>query len=430
VATRAGRLSDRQPPALDRESSAARTETATGANAALIRYRSAPMDRRAVLAPFAFAALVAAQDAPTDWQKEVEKACNSPRYGLRLAASKKIAQAGDAAVPAVRAFSKDKSKDALPVALVEAFADLGGNSEPVLALLEEWSKDREFFWRAQALKGLWLRSEAPAMYRRFKPLFDSLQKDPAWLVAVYADLPIVENWGGSFYNAAPRGGDDPRAKTKFAAMVRQWDDYSAPYLIEALGDERTFLGDPWGRRRAQEAFTALRARLGDGCGYLLDAKYADNEAAIARLIDLAAAKFPKHDKLGPPAHLTDPAIPFAGGLVILSCRNGDLFVRWTADGQVHVGLEDEKTVALPAAAWKRLSDGAAALQIPAQSGVVICDNLRLVLGHDGGDGKVAPGSLPPAVADWLKQLGAAIEEAGDRALATALHDRLQQFTAR
>jgi hypothetical protein len=134
--------------------------------------------------------------------------------------------------------------------------------------------------------------------------------------------------------------------------------------------------------------------------------------------------------IGAPAHLVDPAVTFTGGIEILSCRNGDLFLRWTADGHLHVGLEDKKTVALPAAAWKQLSDGAAALHLDPQTGVVICDKLRLMLGHDGGHGVIAPAAMPAAVADWLKQLGAAIEEAGDHALATALHDRLQQFAAR
>ena len=43
---------------------------------------------------------------------------------------------------------------------------------------------------------------------------------------------------------------------------------------------------------------------------------------------------------------------------------------------------------------------------------------------------VAPNALPTTVADWLKQLAAAIEETGNRELAVALRDRLGQFAIR
>jgi hypothetical protein len=405
------------------------------------------MQRCSAVTLFAIAALAgllpaqaaAAQDAvpaagATDWQKEVEKACTSPRYGLRLAASRKIAQAGDAAVPAVRAFAKKKGKDALPVALVEAYADHGGNSEAVLSLLEEWAKDREFFWRAQALKGLALRSKDKTIGARQLALFDSLVNDAAWLVRVHARFGLHEAPPFSAASELATGPtlqaleSDPRAKTKLATLdVTHGLPWLPQDLVDTLGDERTFLGDPWGRRRAQEAFTALQNELGDGCGYKVDAAFADNAVAIDQLVHAVASK--TASTVAPPAHLVDPMVTFAGGLEVLSCRNGDLFLRWTDDGAVHVGLDDSNTVALLAAAWKQLSAAAAALRLEPQTGVVICDKLRLMLGHDGGHGVIAPESLPPAVADWLKQLAAAIEEAGGRELATILRDRLQQFAA-
>ena len=65
-----------------------------------------------------------AQDPATaDWTKDVERAFTSPRYGLRLAAARKVAKAGDPAVPAVRAFAQQQGANAVPSALVDAYAD-------------------------------------------------------------------------------------------------------------------------------------------------------------------------------------------------------------------------------------------------------------------------------------------------------------------
>ena len=379
----------------------------------------------------------AAVPSPADWRAEVDKACTSPRYGLRLAASKKIAQAGAAAVPAIRAFATDKSKDALPVALVEAIADGGGNDEAVLSLLEEWAKDREFFWRAQALKGLAVRSKDKAIAERCKQLFAAHENDAAWLVRVYARFGLNSVAATSHDRPAPgpesidravEPSADPRAVVKLAALDLAHGFAPEPWiLLAALGDERTFLGDPWGRRSAQEAFTALQAWLGDGCGYRVDASFADNRAAIAKLLQLVNAKYQK--PIAAPTHLTDPAVAFSGGLEILSCRNGDLFLRWTADGRLHLGLTDDYAVVLPATAWQQLADSATRLDLEPQTGIVVCDRLRLQFDHDRGHGVIAPGALPAPVATWLEQLAAAIDAAGNYRLAAALRLRLQQFAS-
>lgn len=375
------------------------------------------------------------QSAATDWAKEVDKACTSPRYGLRLAASKKVASAGDAAIPAVRAFAQQKGANALPVALVEAYADAGGNGDGVLTLLTEWASDREFFWRAQALRGLALRSKDTKVAKRCVPLFSAHEQDPAWLMRVYANLglalaPIVDSDVVRAQGQVVRIPEtDPRARTKLAAQRQaQGLSFSPVELLDALGDERTFLGDPWGRRRAQEGIAALKAWLGTDCGYRLDTPWSENRAAIEQLVAKAAEK--SKLPLAMPPHHADADAAFAQGVEILSCRNGDLFVRWASDGRVLAGLDDDAPFALPEPIWRTLSDSAAALKVEPQSGVVICDKLRISLRADNGQGVAAPGALPPALADWLKQLAAKIEEAGNPALASALLDRLQQFLAR
>lgn len=234
---------------------------------------------------------------PAQWGADVVRACTSQRFGLRLAASKKVAQAGDAAVPAVREFAATHGKDALPAAMVEAIVDLGGNGEAVLALLTDWASDRDFYWRAQAMKGLAVRSKEPLLGARFRQLFAAHEQDAAWLMRVYAQLGFaLAEKSATAAEATP--GDvvrakelDPRASTKLAALRSQHGLPFAPaHLMDALGDERTFLGDPWGRRRAQEACTALQNWLGADGGYRSDASFAENRAAIDQLLKLARCK--------------------------------------------------------------------------------------------------------------------------------------------
>lgn len=383
-----------------------------------------------------------ASDATTvDWSQEVARACTHPRYGLRLAAGRRVAAAGDTAVPAIRAFAEAHGLAAIPVALVEALADGGGDGAALLDLLATWAQDRDFAWRGQAMKGLLLRSTQPPLGERFRSVFDAHAADPAWLSRTYALLGLNVVWpppadapmpgDTPLVHPGDRDDDDPRVAVRFASSAARLPglrDALRPAidqrLVAALGDERTFLGDPWGRRRAVEAFAALRELHGRDWGYRADASHADNRAALAAIAaDLGVAV---------PPQLGDPALPFVGGLEVLSCRNGDLFLRWTADGRVLGGPTPDAMAMcwLDSAKWRKLSAAATDVNLPAQSGVVICDKLRIQLDPDRPQAAVAPGSLPAAAADWLKQLAAAIEEAEEPALAGALRARLTQFVVR
>ena len=51
---------------------------------------------------------------PEDWSRHVSKACTSRRYGIRLAAARKVASGGDAAVAAVEAYAAEQGLNALP----------------------------------------------------------------------------------------------------------------------------------------------------------------------------------------------------------------------------------------------------------------------------------------------------------------------------
>ncbi len=407
----------------------ARSRRAAGVQAAglLLAGALAAQQPTAAAAPTEQAAPTAAPVAE-DWARAVERACTSPRFGLRLAASKKVAAGGDAAVPAIRAFVAQHGQDALPVALVEALADGGGAGAQVLRLLEGWAGDREFYWRAQAMRGLALRTTGgPFVPPRSEQLFAQGAGDPAWLLRTYARAGAARS--AAFepgYAHIDCSDADPRAATRLAATL--CDLFTAPpaatVLAASLGDERTFLGDPWGKRRATEALQALQRIHGKDWGYRPAAGYEANRGALDAMAHDLDTELP--------AHLVDAEVPFTGGLEILSCRNGDLFVRWTDDGRLAIDTTPvcDQLVQVPTGTWQRLSAAATALNLPPQSGVVICDKMRILLGTGRAQAAVATAALPPEAADWLKQLAAAIEEAGEPPLAGALRDRLSQFVVR
>ncbi len=380
----------------------------------------------AVASPL-LAFLPSSQDpATTDWPKAVDTACKSMSYGKRLAAARSVAGGGAAAVPAIRAFAQKNGPDALPLALVEAIADQTTVDAPVLDLLLEWAKNGSFYWRGQAMRGLALRApKLPERRSEFEPLFAAHHDDPAWLMRCYARFGTML-LGAATVPGAPES--DPRAQVKLTTLLlAQGKVPPLQPLFKALADERTFQGDPWGQRNAREAHLALKNWLGDAHPLPDGGSFADKESAIQSL--LAAARRKSGQELVAPLPAVDPATPFVGGIELLSCKHGDVFVQWTADGVVRGGIDAAVSVALPAEVWASLSKERTEQTLPASLGVVVCDALRLRWSAPDVHVKIAPGSLPAATTNWLKHLAAAIEEAGQLPLAARLRSGLEQFAA-
>src|SRR5262249_41907013 len=153
--------------------------------------------------------------------------------------------------------------DAIPQVLVDMIADDPGLDAPVLALLREWAGDRDFFWRAHAMRGLALRAPKlpDAAKNELHEFMVPYRDDRAWLMRTYA------RFGGALLgdqNAQQLPEADPRARAKEAILLLQHEaelpDKSMLMLgnvIAALADERTFQGDPWGQRLAGDANKAL-----------------------------------------------------------------------------------------------------------------------------------------------------------------------------
>jgi hypothetical protein len=364
--------------------------------------------------------------AATDWPKEVERACTSPRYGLRLAASRKVAKAGAPAIDAIRAFATKNGVNQVPAALVDAIADDGTDEPAVLQLLTEWSADRDFYWRASALRGLALRAprldgaaRAPLAER-----FAALHGDPAWLMRTHARFGTV-----LCGDDAPLGQPeaDPRARARLAVLLLQQGKVPPLQpLLDALADERTFQGDPWGARLGTEAHKALKTWLGDAHP-LPEGGEPDKAAAIAALRD-ACAKKSGQTLVAPPVR--QDAARFPGGIELLSCKHGDQFVQWTGGGTVHFGIDAATAVTLPAERWQALEREREALRLSPAVGTIVCDHLRLRWDEPEVHAKVAPGSLPAPAVRWLEQLADAVAAAGNDRDAAALRSALGQFAAR
>lgn len=367
--------------------------------------------------------------AGTEWEAHVEKACTAPRFMLRVAAARKVAGGGDAAVPAVRAWELQHARNRLPSLLVDAIADADRavHGDAVLALLRDWADDGDFYWRSSAMRGLALR--APALdaerQRDLAARFANGHDDAAWLFRTHARFGSAL-LGDAAVLTLPE--PDPRARVRFAALLLAAGIVPPLQpLLDALDDERSFLGDPWGKRLGVEANKALKEWLGDA--YPADAVAGDDRtAAIAAIRAAAAAK--SGQELVVPTPRRDPDVAFAGGIEVLSCKHGDHFVRWTADGVVFGGLEATPRVPIPDAAWRELEQQRGALTLDAALGEVICDSMRLFWTAPDVHAKVAPHSLPAAATNWLEHLARRVEEAGGSELGRDLRVALGQFAAR
>lgn len=366
--------------------------------------------------------------AGADWQKDVDNACRASRYGLRLAAGRKVAAAGDAAVPAIRAFAQQHGNDQIPMTLVELIAEDRATGPLTLALLRDWSDRREFYWRGSAMRGLALRAKHVGADEQaeLRTRFPRFHQDDAWLMRTHARLGSVL-LGERAVLELPE--PDPRARTRLhAQLLLQGVVPPLQPLLDALADERTCLGIPWGQNSANEAHKALKQWLGDAHPLAKGGEFPDAAAGIAALQKVCAEK--SGQTLTIPSVRRDEVPGLVGGFEFLSCKHGDLFVQWTDAGALWFGVDAAKNVQIPAARWQELSRERSALPLGGNLGVVICDSMRVKWTGPDVDARVAPSALPVPVVDWLKRLAAAIEEARESRLAADLLEGLEQFAAR
>ena len=366
--------------------------------------------------------------AAVDWTAAVDKACTASRYGLRLAAAKQVAGAGGVAVPALRAFAQQKGINQIPGSLVDAIADAEGVDAAMVELLGDWAGNLDFYYRASALRGLAMRApKLPERRDEFTKLFGSLHQDPAWQMRTTA------RFGSALLGddaATKLAESEPRARVRLATLLlARGKTPPVQKLIDALAEERSFLGNPWGKGMADEAHIALKKWLGPAHPLANGGSFeGDLQKGIQALLGPCQQK--SGQPLTMPAVVAPTPLPIAGGIELLSCKHGDLHLQWTADGVVQAGIDACREVRVPTAKWDGLWSTRTELQLRASLGVVICDSLRVCWLAPESNVKIAPLALPASAVNWLKQLAAVIEEAGEPSLAANLRSGLDQFAAR
>jgi hypothetical protein len=219
---------------------------------------------------------------------------------------------------------------------------------------------------------------------------------------------------------------DPRVRVVVAVLLLERDDLAGLRVAAAaLPRTESFFDDRWGERlgdAAARAIADLAARRGTAV---------DPGPTAARAARIEAAAAWAQAQLGealPRAGVeTAVAVAATGGLEVRSCRNGDLFCRWSDDGRVWLGLEPQRELQLGAAVWRELRD-----DLPSSSGVrgsVVCDYLRLLDEPRQCDLKVAPGAADQPIADWSARLADLLGETGETEAGAQLRARLGQFAA-
>lgn len=370
-----------------------------------------------------------AQDTdPTDWADAVRKAAEHSRFAVRRAAAGKIAQAGDAAVPAIVAFQNEAGPTKIPLLLVDAMAKSDVTGPMTEALLESWAKDVDFYWRSQALGGLARRAVEHAL-----SLFRRAVDDASHLYRIEGARGLLAVGDGAADDLRVRAllaDEDPRTRLRVGLMLLENGDTAGVGEIVAAvrGADRAFVDDPWGGRDALWALRELKRITGKDFTAALGGEGDERKAALEGLADWARETRPGWE----PEPRRAQTVRAIGGVEIRSCRNGDMFVRWTDDGTVLVGLDPLRPVRADKEALARLLDGLPELAGVETHGTVICDYVRLVVPPpaDGGMAEVhhkaAPSALPGPVHEWLKALADALDETGEGA---RLRERLGQFAA-
>lgn len=360
---------------------------------------------------------------PTDWNATVEKAHKHRRLMLRRAASRKVAAGGSAAIAAVRAFEKKSGRNAISLDLVTAYGRVDSKGAATLALLEEWARDRDFYWRSQALQAIANRRLKP-----YEKLFLSRLTDPAYLTRIQAGRGLCMLGVERNKVLALLKDPDPRVRLRVAiCLAEEKDDRGLPTLVEALRQEAGFLDYPWGRLGANTAFKTLRKVAGAEFGYAVGEPVKKNRDAIARFEAFAKKRLGDHWVDPAPAFRDEAG--YRGGTAIRSCRNGDLFVRFTDDRRIVFGLEARAIAALSEETWEELWRNAPG-KGKGVRGSVICDYLRVMCKNPTVDEKFAPSAMPKKSTDWLLALAEALEKNGRQDLAKQIASRLPQFSIR
>ena len=358
----------------------------------------------------------------TDWSALIDKAQNHRRIMLRRATARKVAAGGAAAIPALRAYEKKHGRNALRMVLVSSYATSKAKDKPTIQLLVEWSMDKDFYWRSQALEAL--------ANRRLPELKESFLRhlsDPAHLMRLQAGRGLCQ-LGDHAKTLKLLSDKDPRVRLRIAiCLIEENNNLGLPTLVESLREEASFLDYPWGQLGSIRAFKILRKHCGQDFGYQLGEPSSKNQGAIKNFERWVRSRL--GEKWVDPIPTTKDNSTYLGGIEIRSCRNGDMFLRWTNSKALVFGLEGKTRVNLNDKAFAKLKAGPQDAD-KTQQGKVICDFLRWTCKDQNRTHKAPPKGLSAESAKWLESLAEALDKKGRSDLTKRILNRLDQFRSR
>lgn len=154
---------------------------------------------------------------------------------------------------------------------------------------------------------------------------------------------------------------DELARRAAAAALSSWGDTSAPFwLLEELRRDDLFFDLRTGERARFAAATLLREKLGDLEGFdaAHDPGQLDNRLAWRKLEDrLTKSNHGVRPELPEIARAASSRIEAVFGLELRSCRQGDMFLRFTANDELFVGTGRAARVQLPQGTTNKLLVG-------------------------------------------------------------------------
>ncbi len=365
--------------------------------------------------------------AQKDWDKAVLKANENRRYAIRRAAGHKVAQAGDAAVPAIGRYEKAKGRNNIVLTLIDSISRAKTTGPLTRGLLQEWAGDRNFYWRSQALTGL-----ANRALPELRDLYLASLNDPSHLyrIAAAKGLLLLPTVGEDLEVVLPLLRDtDPRVRLRVGICLLEINNPHgiAPVAESLQSNGRIFLDDPWGQRNATQGIRALEKFADRDFGYRSAEDDKARQTALTKINAYAVTRIPATTPRYTPPELKPNTT--TGGFDIRSCRLGDLFVQWTADGLVSFGLEQGEQVQISSERWTALTPGIAKLAGTKIHGRVVCDYIRIRIEKPDVHQKCAPASLPKPITKWLQSLADGIKAAGREDLAKRITQRLTQFVS-
>jgi len=249
----------------------------------------------------------------------------------------------------------------LGASLVEVF---GAFHEPRLReLLWNCLADRDFPWRPAAARSL-----------AQNPLAEGREQETAAFRALLADpiAPVRMAAAQAFQALHPTPTDalraelrallhDPSDFVRRAAAVTlvAWGEPEALlWLVEDLRRTDTFFERWSGKNAAYESRRALATLLGEVFGYDPETPPTDptNVVALQKLTEAVRARIGDRPvpKLPEVARASGPVANAALGLELVSCRRGELYLCWTTDDELLVGMGNPARVKLPEGTTARL----------------------------------------------------------------------------